>query len=63
MANVAFPAAEEITQSVDQDKRRLISQLIKHISRVVQKLVALLFQHFFIIIVRSFCYYFNFGFK
>ena len=38
IANFVFPAAEEITQSVDQVKIRSISQLIKGISRVLQKL-------------------------
>ena len=37
--NFAIPVAEEITQSSDQVKMRLISQLINGISRVLQKLL------------------------
>ena len=39
ITNFVSPVAEEITQFVDQDKIRLISQLIKGISRVLQKLL------------------------
>ena len=37
--NFFAPVVEEITQSPDQDKKRLILQLIKGISRVHQKLL------------------------
>ena len=34
-----MPVAEEITQSADQVRMKLISQLLKSISRVLQKLL------------------------
>ena len=39
MANFVFSVAEEITQFSDQAVMRLISQLIKSTSRVLQKLL------------------------
>ena len=42
IANFVAPIAEEITQSADQVRMRLISQLIKTISRVSQKLLKFL---------------------
>ena len=38
-ANFVAPVAAEITQSSDQVRIRLISQLIRNISRVLQKLL------------------------
>ena len=40
--NFISPVAEEITQSLNQVKTRLISQLINGISRVIQKLLSIL---------------------
>ena len=42
MANFAPPDAEEITQSADQVKMRLILQVIKGISRVLQNYQSIL---------------------
>ena len=39
IANFVSPVAEEITQSADQVKMKLISQPIKGISRVLQKIL------------------------
>ena len=38
-ANFVSPVAEEITQSLDQVRLTLVSQLIKGISQVLQKLL------------------------
>ena len=63
-----FPVAEEITQSVDQVKIRLISQLIKGISRILQILIKYfnsiaILTSFLLPAVGGFFCYFNLNFE